>query len=313
MDGTNLTVFAEAQRSIGKELTPRVDVVNMPGDPRGGYVVIERNGGEARFHYQTKPRIRNYKALSLASFAAIVTSFSVGQSASRGESLAETAGTVRTVEKSDKDGTFSLAPPIAVRPRLFVFVGPKSVVALLDEADGIETVRFDLETSDNWKAIERLTDVPDEGDEAGGPFLQKDLIDFLRREVNGEYEPPNIVQKLRAVKFTKAVAGDSTVQNGRESMSRSVLTELVGVDQIPDEMVAEVPFYENARTNDGALIEVGVTLCIDTDLAKEAFYLRPKAGEMAAAREFAMNKIAVALRETFAGYGDITVFVGSPT
>lgn len=171
-----------------------------------------------------------------------------------------------------------------------IYVGEKSVVLVLDEQDRRERVTFDLLANPAWLALEGL------GGEGAGWLSQREMIDLLRVEINGDFTPATLVATLRSLKVTKSSDGESTIKTGKESLARSTIAALSGIEgEIPEDVAVGTSVYCNVRV-DGQLIPCRVALDLATDMAEGTFKLRPKAGELERCGDEAIAAIVAQLK-----------------
>lgn len=287
MDGTNWLEFAMDQRNVGCQLAAGLSVVPITAAARAEYALVTKDAaGSVLVEREKKERVRSYQAGSLAALVAIVCKFSSKPQA----------------ESRGPEPTITLDPKM---PRKFVFVDYDAIVALLDEGDGYETVTFTPKMSDGMETIEKLAS-------GTGAMQQKGILDVLRRQINGVYEPSDLVNRLRVLKFDSSTGGQSTVRAGDESMSRAVVARVTGVDALPDEVKLTVPYFDNVEDVDLSLLNVTIDACLDVEPSSQAFLLRPKAGELEKAKRLVLNTIVRLLQCEFEGRPDVAVFLGKP-
>lgn len=289
-DGTNWRDVIRDAQATGAALQPRVEVVEDKFDARGQYFTVTRfdDKGSCQVITCRPDRIRRYVANGTSSLVSLVKAFCRRKSDGRSDP-----------KPSLPPGHETALPKISSK---FVFVDRDAIVALLDEADGHERVTFELERTEQYEAVCALE---------GGPLTQRDIIDLLRRRINGEYEP-DLLPELRKLKFNKSDAGDSTVESGKSSMSRTVLAEIKGTDTLPDSFTITVPMFSNVRSSDGTPYHVQIECCLDVDLLQERFIVRPKAGEIARVEELVLDMIRGDLEAEFLDVELVSVFLGSP-
>lgn len=83
---------------------------------------------------------------------------------------------------------------------------------------------------------------------SGNAMNQKDFVRTLRIIFNGCHDGV-VLNLARNLKFTSAGDVAGTVQQGRESMAKSVMAEVRGEAAIPEQMLLTLPVFENYAYN----------------------------------------------------------------
>lgn len=298
-DGTNFTDFAKQQVDLGgqlaKQAAPLVQVHNLPGG-HGDYMLGLRDaaGGAVTWaEKHTPPPPRAYTAQTLQGLVDLVMD--------------------HAPEPADDKGSVH-----APCNKTAVMVSIKAVDVLLDEADRRERFAFPLVLS---QAMTRIKDLdgeedPDgegEEDDSAYAFTQRGFIDLLRRQIDGEVRPDNLLEQVRAIKFKSSSEGETTIKTGRESMGRTVNSEVLGVDlaSFPDEVGLTVPVFDNARDSDGHPFRHTVVCTLDVDVVRQRFLLRPKAGQIAWAEQEALDWLVNELEEALVLRPTVRVFAAT--
>lgn len=297
MEGTDCTKFAQDQRLVGSQLAAGVQLMANDKEKDGEYFIVTKSEGKVSFERRTpRPAARAHMAASIASLISMTAYFATARA---------------VVLNSDKFAAEAAGAPAPKQQRSssptdkFVFVNEQGIEVLLNQTDRREGLSFEFEKSDSLRAIESLQTVH--------TFNQRDFIDFLRRKVNAEMTPADIIERLRKVKFSSSVAGESTIQTGKESISRAVQQQLTGTVDFPEEIMFSVPYFDNVRDSDGNLYMVSIACALDIDLQNQTFTLRPIAGELAGASDFVLRSIQQQLAEELEDkYIDVRVFLGWP-
>ena len=264
-------------------------------EPDGRYGLVDK---DLNFTMVTPAvPVRKYEAKSLDAVVDLVNHFA----ARLGPPPAAVDGSAGSTAKPDeyKGG------------RIFVWIGGDAITVLLDEADRRERVRFDLSVGDGFRILTELGEA-DENDEPES-FKQSEFIDLLRRRINGMYSPSDIITRVRGIKFTRSEQGQSQVSVGRESMGASVEASLVGADDFPEDLLVNVPVYDNVRDQAGRLYIQAVDCCLDINLVKQTFMLRPKAGVIEMCRQVVDSTLRAVITERTKQWADrVFVFCGRP-
>ncbi len=99
------------------------------------------------------------------------------------------------------------------------------------------------------------------------------------------------------MRFKSNSEGDAVVQPGKESLSKSVLAELTGAVDLPEEVTILMEVWDNVWDESGGPFKASVVCVLDPEPATGKFYLRPKAGQIAAARANALAGLVEFLRK----------------
>lgn len=164
-----------------------------------------------------------------------------------------------------------------------VFVGEKGVRGLLAEnGDRRERVRFPLTLTDAYEALEEI------GDAAA--MSHEEFLDFLRITMAG-CVPAATVTLFRNLKFKHANDATSDYQAGRESVSRSVLNEMVAGEglTVPESITASVTVFDEPL---GMVKPWPVELALVIELYKGKFKVIPLAGHLHRAMVMTQEAIA---------------------
>jgi len=169
------------------------------------------------------------------------------------------------------------------------------ILALLDNGDRLETVRMDLNYSEQFKAILSLPKA----------FDQRSLILFLKRNLAGAIDS-TLVSIFRKLDFSKREEKAAAVKHGDESLGRSVHAVVTGSSEIPEFLTATLRVYSNPDVK----FPVTIRLSVDIDVQRCTIELTPLPDE-----------IENAILATEAGIGEqlsnkagegVTVFNGTP-
>jgi len=137
---------------------------------------------------------------------------------------------------------------------------------------------------------------------------QDAFIDFLRIKLAGCVDS-DVVSLFRQLKFTNNSSGESSIETGRQQISRSVLKEMVANGrEIPDEIVVKVLVYEELW-GDMQSITWPVTCAVVIDFDRGKFTLVPLAGQLNKARIMTLENLADTIA---AGLPEALVVCGEP-
>lgn len=151
-----------------------------------------------------------------------------------------------------------------------------------------------------WLLMEKLADKV--------PLRQRELITILRVELAGCIGSPRLLNSVSHVNFRAGVQGESRLEHGRESMGKSVESEVAGVkEQIPERETVRVPLYENVG-------ERGLRWDIECDLevnaTEQVFVFRPLPGQLEEAVALHQGDIRQRLQAALGD--DVPVYSGTP-
>jgi len=236
-------------------------VIKPPAEPQHIYFTREADGALTQRKAEVAPR--SYFASSL-------------------RDLAELYGVLTEAAKRRiTDG--------ADLPSSIAFIGNDFVQIVLDEqGTRRERLSFKLTVTRAFTALRRLATGPEAMD-------QNALIELLRIELHGCVDRATI-QLLRSLKNTASTSGESTITASTRALSRSVVVEAsAGGDEVPDEIVANTPIYEQFAHGDGCKrhpIRCGLVMNVETF----EFTMIPLAGELEQAYLTEEQRIAEELR-----------------
>lgn len=123
-------------------------------------------------------------------------------------------------------------------PETCVWIGPERVTVVLDDA-----TRYDLATMLMAKSEPfALISSPD----LRRPRTQRDFITLLRTTLAPCIGGSNLLALCRNLKFTNNVAGAANIQQGRESLGRQIVNEVLGEEAMPELVDLNVRLYDVA-------------------------------------------------------------------
>lgn len=152
-----------------------------------------------------------------------------------------------------------------------MFCSRFGVVGVMGELDDRrDRIRCDLKHSEPMKTLMHLEANDIQND-------QKQFLNLLRVQlaVSATSTPPNLVQRVRVLKFTNSGNGVSVIANSGDSFGRTVQAQVLGMDgqEFPDTVVIAVEPIEGLEYCEG------VECAFDIDSASQKFRLKPLAGE----------------------------------
>lgn len=201
--------------------------------------------------------------------------------------------------------TFSLRPtdPLYVLRPPVLWVSMSQVVAVFDD-DAFRTDRTTLvlKPSSIFDELDKSDD-NQQGHKEFCRFLRHTLAEAL-------YDPENLVDIVRAVKFSTGSETASEITQGKNTLGRSVMREVTGTIAIPEDVVVTFEpwpasdIFPDAKT-------VSVECSLFTDAADETFELAPKPGQIAAAMSQALDALRSRVAEV-TGLSLDRVLAGKP-
>lgn len=142
-----------------------------------------------------------------------------------------------------------------------IWFDKNAVTLLIDDADRRERITFILFFSDAWKEICRLGE--------RGAMSQKDAIRLLKNSLGASSATVAIFRKLD---FESRIKTSGQVDRGRESLGKSVESQVQGTADLPEELMVTVPIYSvscERQTYD-------VKLLIDYDVQAARILIEPE-------------------------------------
>lgn len=159
---------------------------------------------------------------------------------------------------SDIDSLLALAdryPETAV-----LWHSEEAVVLVFDDQIRRDIATLKLEFSKVYATLRSFAN--------GKKFEQAQLVRLLKITF-ADCVPPELLDKVRTVKFNRHESGESTVNHGQASMGRKIEAAVTGADQIPESFVVQTKVYSNVMQDQTETIRVS----IDPDLEEHNFEL----------------------------------------
>lgn len=111
----------------------------------------------------------------------------------------------------------------------------------------------------------------------------------------------NLISLLRSLKFTNNGEVQADINRGREAIGKQILNEVRGVDSLPDEIVLNVPVFENFKT----IASIRCVIEINPDVG--TFELIALPSQMSRGMKLALDQVMeVCVADT-----DVKAFIGS--
>jgi|GEM_PF-5313970 len=167
-----------------------------------------------------------------------------------------------------------------------VWFSEERIVLVLDDADyRVETVTLNLEKSDVWRAVEGL--------KHGPKFNQKNFIKLLRVDLARTLESGVLLERVRKVRFENGSAVSGSVERGRESFGREILSKVETGGELPEEVVLQVPVFKTL----GESATYPIRCAVEVDPSMGEFQLIPLPDEIERVFHLAMDSIRSRLEE----------------
>jgi hypothetical protein len=152
-----------------------------------------------------------------------------------------------------------------------VFVGDAAAVFAFDREDARNRASCTLVEGEQWKTIAALP---------SARFAQREFIALLRIGLRGcLLGDSNLLAIVRDLRFNTAGEGTGTIQHGSESLGKSLVARVAGIDAIPEGVYLSVQVFENWAQN------VTIPCAIDILTQEQQFRLVPYPGELRKAKD----------------------------
>lgn len=175
-----------------------------------------------------------------------------------------------------------------------VFVGPRAITVVLDEATTRrEHLVMPLTTTHEFATLSAC-------EKSRAYRDQKAFVSMLRIDLAGSV-PPAAVAAFRDLRFRHTAEGVMKLDPGKESLGRSVNREvLLAGNPVPEDVEVSVDVYREL-VNDDIPNEANIECAVETDVEKASFMLSPKSGELEVAQRNVGDQIRRRLAEMLAG------------
>lgn len=129
-------------------------------------------------------------------------------------------------------------------------------------------------------------------------FTQRELIKFLRAELNANVEPSTI-ERFRNLKLSAVGEGSSVVEQGRNSVSRSLQQAIKSErgEVIPDEIEVKTPVYDLDELRTQRLSVTVLVDCLPDEHGTPTFELTTVYSSLQAANYEALKSVAFELQK----------------
>jgi len=170
------------------------------------------------------------------------------------------------------------------------------VCLVIDDRDRRDVVTFPLTTSAEFDAIQ--TSPHD-------TLNQPQLIRLLRFKLGADAA---LIDKFRRLDWSHSTEGRAEVRHGKESLGKEITAKVEGVDELPDEIVVEIPLYEQQ----GEREEYEIHLGIEIDTVNQQFRVAAMPGQLRSAIDSHQDTIHSRLVRDLHTKKDIPIYYGSP-
>lgn len=205
-------------------------------------------------------------------------------------------GTVKVLDREPADrrhqsdslatiATFALRASAEADKQPSCWYSEAGVLFYLDDHERFDVIKMELKSSTQMIELAKL--------EANKPDLtQAALLSMLRSTFKGCPADTTLVNRLKSVKFTVAIEGNSDLGRGKTSISRSELAEFHGFEDLPDTIEMRVPRWQSKF-----VAPVTVRCYLEPDAASKTFKFFPFPGEVERASLEAVAQLGGMLRE----------------
>lgn len=175
----------------------------------------------------------------------------------------------------------------------------------LDEEVKPDSCKFDMPFSKQFAKLIEIYSRPD-----GVAYSQAELWHLLRTVfVDCLPSHANLIQKIGRVDIKKVAESTAVQRRDGVSLSRSMVAEAAGANELPETLVFDVPVYEIAAVRIHATVRCAFAL----DSQSERFQLHVLPGEIEKVYSIGESAVYSILAEKLADvslYGDVEVFNG---
>lgn len=144
-----------------------------------------------------------------------------------------------TVATLEALASFAVAASNSGESRAVVFHDLTGCTLLLDDADRRDKITLPLAASDQWTLLR-------EWDEKKPMLSQREVIAALRLVFNAS---PVLVNSFRRIDLKSNQTAQNQLERGRESLGRSVESQIINAADIPETITLSVSIYRNLGEN----------------------------------------------------------------
>lgn len=179
-----------------------------------------------------------------------------------------------------------------------VWINGDAVVLVPDDADRRDSVTLKLSKSAAFAKLICLNQSP--------VLDQQALVRVLRIDLQGTINRVALLTAVRNIKFRVSDSGASSIQQGNESLGRTIEAEVTGAGDIPESVVVSCAVFANPGER-----ELTFTVGCDLEIvpADKKFRFRPIPDEIERVTDAALQGIRERIEGELKG---VAVFFGSP-
>lgn len=167
-----------------------------------------------------------------------------------------------------------------------IFISNGEVRFVHDIADRREFSVVALAYTQQFATVQELAARP-------RPMSHREFYAFCRIQLHNCLGATNLLSLLKEVKFNVDKTGSGTIERTQESLGRSLVAKVCGVDALPEEIGLYLPVYVNHT------VRVHVRCALEILLQEEAFRLVPLPGQIDEAIAEAIGDVRQTLVEGF--------------
>ena len=167
-----------------------------------------------------------------------------------------------------------------------IFLDSDGATFVPDRNDPRPKARVELDYTSRFETLQKFA-----GTNGSQPMDQRSFLALFRISFRGCLSGSNLVQLLRDLKFVNNAAGEGNIQHGQESLGRSIVAKVAGVDAIPEDITIHVPVF------DGYGQSQPVACAIEIMTQEQRFRLIPFPGEVERAEADALDYVRGILAE----------------
>lgn len=166
-----------------------------------------------------------------------------------------------------------------------IWIGDASVVLLPNDDDRRDSVSMPLVRTDLWQTLLNL--------KQNSCVDQPAMIRLLRTQFAQVAGATELLAKVRLIRFRSAEESNSEMNHGKESLGMSIEREIVGGQDLPEQLEVFVSPWLNGNAIGPSRVRVDVEIRV----ADKKFSLRPNPDDLAAAEQEHQEAIAQHLQD----------------
>ncbi len=135
---------------------------------------------------------------------------------------------------------------------------------------------------------------------------QLEMLRTLRIDLQGTSDRADLITLIRTLKWKQSASGHVDIQQGKESLGKTIENEISGAGDIPESVSVAVAVYSNPGESSK---RYPVACDLEVDAGNQLFRFRPVADELRNTLTLAQTDLVTVLR---AALPNVPVFFGSP-